>query len=162
MSQKKIFAYLNAQNETKETILDLAGFYDGNGVDGLFIYNYSKDEKEREEFVLTLRELPERMDIPFYAGCYVDRLEDVKKIYYAGAEKVVLDPEYMSDAAIIRDAIIKFGAASVLVQINCGFEENRAYLEEHQKEFDELLSLGVYGIMAKHVTLNTEFFNKVK
>ena len=94
MSQKKIFAYLNAQNETRETILSLGGFYDGNGVDGLFIYNYSKDEKEREEFVLTLRELKERMDIPFYAGCYVDRLEDVKKIYYAGAEKVVLDPEY--------------------------------------------------------------------
>ena len=68
MSQKKIFAYLNAQNETRENILDLGGFYDGNGVDGLFIYNFSKDEKEREEFVLTLRELKERMDIPFYAG----------------------------------------------------------------------------------------------
>lgn len=162
MSQKKIFAYLNAQNETKESILELAGFYDGNGVDGLFIYNYSKEEKEREEFVLTLRELPEHMDIPFYAGCYVERLEDVKKIYYAGAQKVVLDPEYMSNLAIIRDAIIKFGAASVLVQINCGFEENRAYLEEHQEEFDELLGLGVYGIMAKHVTLNTEFFHKVE
>lgn len=161
MSQKKIFAYLNAQNETKETILELAGFYDGNGVDGLFIYNYSKDEKEREDFILTLRELPERMDIPFYAGCYVERLEDVKKIYYAGAKRVVLDPEYMSNPAIIRDAIIKFGATSVMVQINCGFEENRAYLEEHQEEFDELLGLGVYGIMAKHVTLNTEFFNKV-
>ena len=75
MSQKKIFAYIDAQNETRETVLGLAGFYDGNGVDGLFIYNYSKDEKEREEFVLTLRELQSRMDIPFYAGCFVERLE---------------------------------------------------------------------------------------
>ena len=99
MSRKKIFACINAKNETKETIFNLAGFYDSNGVDGLFIYNYSKDEKEREDFVLTLRELPQRMDIPFYAGCYVERLEDVKKIYYAGAKKVVLDPEYMSDSA---------------------------------------------------------------
>ncbi len=161
MSQKKIFAYLNAQNETKKTILELAGFYDSNGVDGLFIYNYSQDEKEREDFVLTLRELPERMDIPFYAGCYVDRLEDVKKIYYAGAKKVVLDPEYMKDTAVIRDAIIKFGAPSVMVQINCEFGENRAYLDEQRTEVDELLELGVYGLMAKHVTLNTEFFNKV-
>lgn len=162
MSQKKIFAYLNAQNETKEDILDLGGFYDSNGVDGLFIYNYSKDEKEREDFVLTLRELKERMDIPFYAGCYVDRLEDVKKIYYAGAEKVVLDPEYMSDPALVRDAIIKFGAASVMVQINCGLEETKVSLEERRKKFDTLMELGVYGIMAKHVTLNPEFFNKTK
>ena len=142
MSQKKIFAYLNAQNETKETILDLAGFYDGNGVDGLFIYNYSKDEKEREEFVLTLRELQSRMDIPFYAGCFVERLEDVKKIYYAGAEKVVLDPEYMSDTALVREAIIKFGATSVMMQMNLGTEETRASLEEHRQEFTELLELG--------------------
>jgi len=161
MSQKKIFAYLNAQNETKETILNLAGFYDGNGVDGLFIYNYSKDEKEREEFVLTLRELPERMDIPFYAGCYVDRLEDVKKIYYAGAEKVVLDPEYMSDTALIRDAIIKFGATSVMMQMNFGMAETVAYLEEYKQTYAELLGLGVYGIMAKHVTINGKFVEKV-
>lgn len=162
MGQKKIFAYLNAQNETEEMILDLAGFYDGNGVDGLFIYNYSGEEKEREEFVRILRGLRERIDLPVYAGCYVNRLEDVKKIYYAGADKVVLDPEYMSDAALVREAIIKFGASSVMVQINLGLEESKASLEEHQKEFDELLALGMYGIMAKHVTLNTEFFNKVK
>ena len=161
MSQKKIFAYLNAQNETKETILELGGFYDGNGVDGLFIYNYSKDEKEREEFVLTLRELKERMDIPFYAGCYVDRLEDVKKIYYAGAEKVVLDPEYMSDTALVRDAIIKFGATSVMIQMNFGLAETVAYLEEYKQNYAELLELGVYGIMAKHVTINGKFIEKV-
>ncbi len=161
MSQKKIFAYLNAQNETKETILNLAGFYDSNGVDGLFIYNYSKDEKEREEFVLTLRELKERMDIPFYAGCFVDRLEDVKKIYYAGAEKVVLDPEYMSDTALIRDAIIKFGANSVMMQMNFGMAETVAYLEEYKQTYAELLGLGVYGIMAKHVTINGKFIEKV-
>ena len=161
MSQKKIFAYLNAQNETKETILDLAGFYDGNGVDGLFIYNYSRDEKEREEFVLILRELNERMDIPFYAGCYVDRLEDVKKVYYAGAEKVVLDPEYMSDTALVREAIIKFGATSVMMQMNFGMAETVAYLEEYKQTYAELLELGVYGIMAKHVTINGKFIEKV-
>ena len=162
MGQKKIFAYLNAQNETKEDILSLAGCYDGNGVDGLFIYNYSKDEKEREEFVLTLREIPERMDIPFYAGCYVERLEDVKKIYYAGAQKVVLDPEYMADVSLVKDAITKFGGESVMVQANFATEETKIFTEENRKRFDELMQLGVYGIMAKHVTLNPEFFNRIK
>ena len=161
MSQKKIFAYIDAQSTTKKTILDLAGFYDGNGMDGLFIYNYSKDEKEREDFVLTLRELKEKTDLPFYAGCYVDRLEDVKKIYYAGAEKVVLDPDYMSNAALVRDAIIKFGATSVMLQMNLGIAEAVTSLEEYKHNYAELLELGVYGIMAKHVTLNGKFIEKV-
>jgi len=161
MSQKKIFAYIDAQNETRETVLGLAGFYDGNGVDGLFIYNYSKDEKVREDFVLLLRELKDRMDIPFYAGCFVDRLEDVKKIYYAGAEKVVLDPEYMSDSALVREAVIKFGATSVMMQMNLAMAETIAPLDEYKQKYAELLELGVYGIMAKHVTINGKFIEKV-
>jgi len=161
MSQKKIFAYIDAQTETKETVLNLAGFYDGNGVDGLFIYNYSKDEKVREDFVLLLRELKDIMDIPFYAGCFVDRLEDVKKIYYAGAEKVVLDPEYMSDSALVREAVIKFGATSVMMQMNLAMAETIAPLEDYKQKYAELLELGVYGIMAKHVTINGKFIEKV-
>ena len=162
MSQKKIFAYLDAQNEAKEDIFSMASFYDTNGVDGLFVYNYSADEKEREEFVLLLRELSDYMDIPFYAGCYVERLEDVKKIYYAGAKKVVLDPEYMSDTAVIRDAIIKFGAASVMVQLNCGIEETLVSSEVKQRNFDEIVELGVYGIMAKHVIPDEDFINTMQ
>lgn len=161
MSQKKIFAYIDAQNETRENVLNLAGFYDGNGVDGLFIYNYSKDEKVREDFVLLLRELKDRMDIPFYAGCFVDRLEDVKKIYYAGAEKVVLDPEYMSDSELVREAVIKFGATSVMMQMNLAMAETIAPLDDYKQKYAELLELGVYGIMAKHVTINGKFIEKV-
>ena len=66
MSQKKIFAYLNVQNEAKDVIISQMDFYDSNGIDGVFIYNYTKEEKEREEFVLLLREISELVDIPFY------------------------------------------------------------------------------------------------
>ena len=65
MSQKKIFAYLNTQNEAKDVIISQVDFYDNNGVDGIFLYNYTKEEKEREEFVLLLREISELIDIPF-------------------------------------------------------------------------------------------------
>ncbi len=162
MSQKKIFAYLNAQNEAKDVLISQIDFYDSNGVDGVFIYNYVKDEKEREVFVLLLRELSERIDIPLYAGCYVDRLEDVKKIYYAGAKKVVLDPEYMSNTALLKEAVTKIGSEQVLLQINFGLEENKVSVEEREKDYEACLTMGASGIVAKHVTLNPEFFSKMK
>ncbi len=162
MSQKKIFAYLNAQNEAKEVLISQIDFYDSNGVDGIFIYNYSKEEKEREEFVLLLREISELIDIPFYAGCYIDRLEDVKKIYYAGAKKVVLDPEYMSNTELLKEAVIKIGSEQVLLQINFGLEESKVSVEERQKDYEACLLMGASGIVAKHVTLKPEFFNKIR
>ena len=162
MSQKKIFAYLNAQNEEKDVIISQMDFYDSNGVDGVFIYNYAKEEKEREQFVLLLREISELVDIPFYAGCYIERLEDVKKIYYAGAKKVVLDPEYMSNVELLKEAVTKIGSEQVLLQFNCGLEENKISIEERQKHYENCLTMGASGIVAKHVTLNPEFFNKIK
>lgn len=162
MSQKKIFAYLNAQNEAKEVLISQIDFYDSNGVDGIFIYNYSKEEKEREAFVLLLREISEIIDIPFYAGCYVERLEDVKKVYYAGAKKVVLDPEYMSDTVLLKEAVTKIGSGQVLLQINFGLEESKVSIEERQKDYEACLLMGASGIVAKHVTLKPEFFNKIR
>lgn len=162
MSQKKIFAYLNAQNEAKEVLISQIDFYDSNGVDGVFIYNYSKEEKEREAFVLLLREISEIIDIPFYAGCYVERLEDVKKVYYAGAKKVVLDPEYMSDTVLLKEAVTKIGSGQVLLQINFGLEESKVSIEERQKDYEACLLMGASGIVAKHVTLKPEFFNKIR
>ena len=153
MSQKKIFAYLNVQNEAKDVIISQMDFYDSNGVDGVFIYNYAQEEKEREEFVLLLREISELVDIPFYAGCYIDRLEDVKKIYYAGAEKVVLDSRYMSKVELIKEAVTKIGAEQVLLQINGALAENH---------YEDCFAMGVSGIVAKDVILDSECFNKVK
>jgi len=73
MRQKKIFAYLDAQNVSKAEILGAASFYDTNGVDGLFLYNYSADEKEREEFYLNA------IKIFYFVFCRFHRLDERRK-----------------------------------------------------------------------------------
>ena len=77
MSQKKLVAFINAENEYPANIIKLADKYSCDGADGLFIYNYSGDEASREEFLLTVRKIEKQIDIPFCIGVYVDRFEDV-------------------------------------------------------------------------------------
>ena len=52
MEKKKLIAYINAENELAESILKKAESYERIGADELFIYNYSQNEGEREEFLL--------------------------------------------------------------------------------------------------------------
>ena len=115
MSQKKSILCINAQAESQESVRNKVKECEKNGEDRVFVYQFSADEIERESFILFIRELTESVDISVYAGCYVNRLEDVKKVYYAGAKKVVLVKEYLADEAVIEQADIKFGADAVLV-----------------------------------------------
>ena len=64
MSQKKLVAFINAENEYPANIIKLADKYSCDGADGLFIYNYSGDEASREEFLLTVRKIEKQIDIP--------------------------------------------------------------------------------------------------
>ena len=130
MSQKKVFG-INVQGEAQERVLSMLQELEKNGAETVFVYNYAADELEREGFILFLRELTEAVDLSVFAGCYVNRLEDVKKVYYAGAKKVVLVREALEDEAVIKQADTKFGEEAVLVFDTVS--QAVAYLAEEQK-----------------------------
>ncbi len=151
--KKKIIAAIDAQNETKEKVLELVADYEASGADGMYIYNFAKSESEREAFISLLRTVRDRTDLSFYAGIYVNRLEDVKKAYYSGASKVVIDMDYISDEEILPQAIKKIGKNNVFVGINFGCNFKEETIHEIGQECLKYIGLGIYGIMAKHVAI---------
>ena len=66
MAQKKIIAFINAENEVPANVGNLALKYSCEGADGLFIYNYTGDEQSREEFLLSARNIESRLTYHFY------------------------------------------------------------------------------------------------
>ena len=127
---KKIIASIDAENESGEAVLELVADYDDSGVDMLYIYNYSKSDKDREVFFKTLRLVRDRTDLPFMAGVYVDRLEDVKKTYYSGACKVVIDMDKISDPELLSQAVTKIGKNNVWACVNFGCDYKEETLHE--------------------------------
>ncbi len=151
--EKKIIASIDAENESRETVLELVADYDDSGVDMLYIYNYAKSEKDRDEFISVLRMVRDRTDLPFMAGVYVDRLEDVKKAYYSGACKIVIDMDKISDPDLLSQAVTKIGKENVWACVNFGCDYKEETLHEIGQTCLKYVKLGVHGIMAKHINI---------
>ncbi|MBO5072561.1 MAG: bifunctional phosphoribosyl-AMP cyclohydrolase/phosphoribosyl-ATP diphosphatase HisIE [Eubacterium sp.] len=118
VEDKKIIPFINGENETSANIVKLAVEYNYAGADELFLYNYSKIESEREEFLSTLNEVGAAIDIPFFAGMYTARFEDVKKAFYTGADKVVIKYEICPSKGIISEAVGRFGTDKIMIEID--------------------------------------------
>lgn len=118
MAYKKIIPYINGENELAANVIMQAEQYCFAGADALFIYNYSKIEKEREEFLATLKKIDSKIDIPFFVGMYIGRFEDAKKAFYTGAEQIVIKYDICPDEAIMKEVTGRFGADKIMVEID--------------------------------------------
>ena len=115
---KKLVPFINAESEFPEKVVIRAENYCHKGADELFIYNYSKMESDREEFISTLKKIEAAIDIPFSVGIYVNRFEDVKKAFYTGAKRVVIKYDIMPDKSVLAEAVGRFGQDKLIIEID--------------------------------------------
>ncbi len=157
MSFKKIIPYINAENEVPGNVLQLAKAYSCGGADELLVYNYSKDEKSREEFFSLAKELTKAIDIPVTVGCYVNRLEDVKKALYTGAEAVLIKYAILDRIQLLSEASERFGSDKLLVELNM----TECMDLDSEDLFENLRAQGIGKILLKHVTLSAATTAKI-
>ncbi len=82
-------------------------------LDDLFLYSNDKDSE-----LHLFKALAAGIDVPFYVGGGVNSFEDVKKIFYAGAEKVVIETSAPDAAGLMAESINRFGEHAVLLSLN--------------------------------------------
>lgn len=151
MSQKKLVAFINAENEYSANIIKLADKYSCDGADGLFIYNYSGDEASREEFLLTVRKIEKQIDIPFCIGVYVDRFEDAKKALYTGASKIVIRKALMPEEDVMSEIISRFGKDKIALEIDMKADFHTA------EKINEYYDMGIGTVILKHINITQSF-----
>lgn len=118
MAYKKIIPFINGENELAVNVIMQAEQYCFAGADALYIYNYSKIDREREEFLATLKKIDGKIDIPFMAGMYVNRFEDAKKAFYTGAEQIVIRYGVRPEETVLDEITARFGEERVLMEID--------------------------------------------
>lgn len=96
---------------------EAAKAYDHSGADAVGYY----DEKITAE---TVKEIAKDIDIPLYAGGGIEDLEDVKKILYAGADKVCLGKTVLVDKEIVKKAGDRFGKDQIIVSMDLERQED--------------------------------------
>ena len=62
----------------------LASVYSNAGADGIVLFDLSEGDAEHDVSIGLIKEITRVVDIPVYGGGNVRRMEDVKKLIYAG------------------------------------------------------------------------------
>lgn len=127
----------------------LAKYYADNNADEMILFDMSTDDAGHEEALDIIKEICSSIETDCIGAGHVERMEDVKKLLYAGCRKAVLDYEKQSNIEITEEVSARFGRDKLLISYN-----DPKLLEEHR----ELIEKGVSSLllMNPHVIRETE------
>ena len=113
----------------------LARLYSENNADALIVFDMSDSDTEHERALDILKEICSVVEMDVYGAGNVKRMEDIKKLLYAGCKKAVLDYEKESNIAITREVSLKFGKDKILVSF-----QDPELLKEHKESMETYVS----------------------
>lgn len=126
MDAKKLIPciYLNRENP-----VELAKSYSDKGADAILVFDYSKTDQEHDISIGILKEICRNTEVPVYAGGNIKRMEDVKKILYAGASKAFLNYSKESNVTLTKEVSEKFGKEKIAAMVkNASEVTNQEYV----------------------------------
>ena len=133
---KAVKSFSNPAPFESGDVLQLAQYYNNNGADELVIFDLSQDDAGQEESLLLIKEVSRLIDIPMLGGGNIKRLEDVKKLIYAGCRKVFLNFSKQSNVELLEEVSKRFGKEKMaicsdnLTELNA----NKGLIEEYASE----------------------------
>lgn len=117
----------------------LARFYSDNGADELLVFDFSSGDEEHEHAISRIKEICAASEVPVMAAGNINRVEDVKKLIYAGCTKIVLNFAKASNVELLGEVSRRFGREKMLVCISSPEE-----YKNHKEQIHEFSS----GILA--------------
>ena len=146
--------------------LRLVYLYNENNADELIVFDMSEDDADHETALGMIKEICTMAEMDVIGAGNIKRMEDVKKLLYAGCKRAILDYETASNVAATEEISLKFGRDRLLASYNdpAVLAENKELLEKyistlvlmnpHQiRETQEIISLPFY-VQINNIALN--------
>ena len=89
--------------------VELARFYGESNADELIVFDLSKEDEEHEAALGMIKRIALEAQIPVIGAGNIKRMEDVKKLLYAGCKKAVLNYSKEVNIQLTREVSLKFG-----------------------------------------------------
>ena len=96
----------------------LALRYAEDGADAILACDLSVTDREHEEALALIQQICASVKVPVYGQGHIRRMEDVKKLLYAGCRKAVLDFDRIDHETMYREVADKFGADRIVASIS--------------------------------------------
>lgn len=136
--------YLYKGNAVKDfsdrTIIDtnpvaLGKFYSDNNADELIVYDLSNGDDEHEAALDIIKDICMEAEIPIIGAGNVHKMEDVKKLIYAGCKMAALNYSKKGNIELTEEVSKKFGKDKIAACIleTSEITENEALIESYVK-----------------------------
>lgn len=96
----------------------LAKFYSDNGADELLVFDFSSEDQEHEKAIGKIKEICAASEIPVIGAGNIKRMEDVKKLIYAGCAKTILNFSKQGNVELLEEVSKRFGKEKMMVSIS--------------------------------------------
>ena len=120
----------------------LAQHYSNHGADSILLFDLSQGDAQHDASIGTIKEIASAVDIPVYGGGNIRRMEDVKKLIYAGCRKVFLNYSKEANIALTREVSDRFGKEKILACVRS--------IQELQEAVNHTEKLGGLVILEDH------------
>jgi len=90
--------------------------------DEILVFDLSKEDKEHEEAIDSIKEICEASTVPVIGAGNVRRMEDVKKLLYAGCKRACLNYSLQGNIDLTKEVSDKFGKDKIIVSVKTASE----------------------------------------
>lgn len=136
--KEKAVAGFHDERVVNENPAQLARFYGENNADELIVFDLSDDDVSHDAALDLIKLICKEAQIPVIGAGNIKRMEDVKKLLYAGCAKAALNYSKEGNVEITKEVSLKFGKEKILA---CIYEADEINANE------EILSEFVDGII---------------
>ena len=97
--------------------VELAASYAKEKCDAFIIFDLSNTDEEHDEALDLIKEICETVEVPVMGAGNVKRMEDVKKLLYAGCNQAILNYSNEGNVEITEEVSKKFGADKIAAAV---------------------------------------------
>lgn len=119
----------------KEDALEKAIKLNDCGADRLIVFDLSSEDDEHEINLLKLREISSKIDLEILGGGNIKRLEDVKKLLYAGCDKVIMNASKPDFEDKLEEASKRFGKENIFISTKDNTLFGKDFVKENAAGF---------------------------
>jgi len=101
-----------------------AAVYDRQGADEIAFLDITASHENREILIDVVRRTAEEIFVPLTVGGGIRRLEDIRKLLRAGADKVSINTAAVRDPGLVERASRRFGSQCIVIAIDAKKRED--------------------------------------
>lgn len=133
LHQGKAVDGLRHERIVEEDPLTLVQRYNECGADELIVFDLSCGDAEHEAALDVLKEICALAEMDVFGAGNIKRMEDVKKLLYAGCSRAVLNYDPEGNVGITEEVSLKFGKEKIMASVTDpgSVDDNRELAEKY-------------------------------